>query len=425
MRVHVESSRAIPLVGFTVAFGVGGAHDPAGKEGLARTAMRMLRRGGGGLDGKGVEQAVDRLGAEIGADASMSTVTVSGEVLARNAAALCELVGGLLARPAFEPVELSKLVRESQAELVEARDNDRGLASRALRRALFLGHPYARRVAGGTASLASLERDDVAGWHAAHLAANNAWITVYGDVDEAGGRELAARLVAGLPAGAPTPDPVVDPARRPGRELVFVDKPERTQAQLSIGTLGTRGDDDDHHALIVANTAFGGTFTARLMAEVRGKRGWSYGASSRLSLDRHREAWSMWTAPGEADAPACLALQLELLERLVADGLTDEEVAFAKSYLARSHVFEIDTAEKRAHRELDAAVLGLPAGYHASYLSRIGEVDAGRANAALRARLSPEDLVVAVVGTRARQLAPITAAIPRLARSAVVPHDLE
>lgn len=425
MRLHVESSTAIPLVGFSIAFGVGGAHDPEGKEGLARAMMRMLRRGGDGLTGKGIEDAVDRLGAEVGADASMSAVTMSGEVLARNATALFDLVGRLLARPLFDAGELSKLVRESQAELVEARDNDRGLASRALRRTLFAGHPYARRVAGGIASLATLGRDDVAGWHAAHLTGENAWITVYGDVDAALGRDLAARLVAGLPAGSPTPDPVGEPARAPGRALVFVDKPERTQVQLSIGTLGTRGDDDDHHALIVANTAFGGTFTARLMNEIRSKRGWSYGASSRLSLDRHREGWSMWTAPGEADAPACLALQLEMLERLLEEGLTSDEVEFAKSYLARSHVFEIDTAEKRAHRELDAAVLGLPEGYHAGYLRRIAEVDAPRANAALRARLSAEDLVIAVVGTRASSLDAITAAIPRLARSTVVPHDLE
>lgn len=425
MKAHVEPSHALPLVGFSIAFGAGGAHDPAQKEGLARASMRMLRRGGGGLDGKGIEDAVDRLGAEVGADASMSAVTVSGEVLTRNAPALFDLVAGLLARPAFEPAELAKLVRESQAELVEARDNDRGLASRALRRTLFRGHPYARRVAGSLASLGALERADVVGWHAAELTRGNAWVTVYGDVDDARGRDLAERLVAGLPTGAPTVDAVPEPAREAGRELVFVDKPERTQVQLSIGTLGTRGDDDDHHALIVANTAFGGTFTARLMNEIRSKRGWSYGASSRLSLDRRREAWSMWTSPGEADAPACLALQLDMLERLVQDGLTADEVEFAKSYLARSHVFEIDTAEKRAHRELDAAVLALPGGYHAGYLARVAEVDVTRANAALRARLSADDLVVAVVGTRASSLDAITAAIPRLARATVVPHDLE
>ncbi len=425
MRLHVEPSSALPLVGFSIAFGQGGAHDPVEREGLARASMRMLRRGGAGLDGKGIEDAVDRLGAEIGADASMSAVTVSGEVLARNASALFELVGRLLASPAFEPAELSKLVRESQAELVEARDNDRGLASRALRRTLFHGHPYARRVAGSVTSLAALTRADVVGWHAATITRANAWVTVYGDVDDARGRELAQRLLAGLPEGVPHQDPVCDPVRRVGRELVFVDKPERTQVQLSIGTLGTRGDDGDHHALIVANTAFGGTFTARLMNEVRGKRGWSYGASSRLSLDRRREAWSMWTAPGEADAPACLALQLDLLERLVNDGLTAEEVEFAKSYLARSHVFEVDTAEKRAHRELDAAVLALPDGYHASYLQRVAEVDVDRANAALRARLSADDLVIAAVGTRAASLDALTAATPRLARTTVAPHDLE
>ena len=47
----------------------------------------------------------------------------------------------------------------------------------------------------------------------------------------------------------------------------------------------------DHRVpLMVANTAFGGTFTSRLMQEVRAKRGWSYGAYARAGMNFGNES---------------------------------------------------------------------------------------------------------------------------------------
>src|SRR5690606_12603819 len=116
-----------------------------------------------------------------------------------------------------------------------------------------------------------------------------------GDIDEASAFAYAERWAAPLPPGPLPPDPVEEPTGPRGRHLVIVDKPERTQTQILIGGLGTHPHDADHTALHVANTIFGGTFTARLTQEVRAKRGWSYGAYSSLPFDRQRRAFSLWT----------------------------------------------------------------------------------------------------------------------------------
>ena len=155
--------------------------------------------------------------------------------------------------------------------------------------------------------------------------------------------------------------PVPEPTLRPGRHLVLVDKPERTQTQILIGCLGTHAHDEDHVALHVGNTIFGGTFTARLMNEVRSKRGWSYGAYSSLPYDRHRRGFSLWTFPKASDAAACITLELDLLAKWWKDGVTPKELAWAKRYLVRSHAFAIDTAGKRVGQMLDEGDLR-PAG---------------------------------------------------------------
>jgi zinc protease len=423
--VLVEPSRDLPLVSAVIAFRSGSVHDPEGREGLARFTARMLRRGAVGIEAHEIEERIDELGGELAADATFSATSVHFEVIRRSLEPFADLVQTLLGGPAFPQAELDRLKREAEAELVEARDSDRALASRAFRRTLFAGHPYGRRVAGSIESIRQMTRDDVAGFYARHFTRQNAVVAITGDVDLEEGAELAERLLAGLPAGEAIADPTPPPPAPRGRHLVIVDKPERTQTQMVVGGLGTHADDPDHVPLLVANTAFGGTFTSRLMQEVRAKRGWSYGASSRAGFDRQRDAFTMWTAPSATDAAPCLTLELDLLHQWIAEGLRAEELDFVKSYLVRSHAFEIDTARKRVQQKLEAALLDLPEGYFDLYVDRVRAVTLDDANAAVRRRLLEDDLVIAVVCTKGEIGDSLIHAVPRLDRATVLPFDFE
>jgi zinc protease len=233
------------------------------------------------------------------------------------------------------------------------------------------------------------------------LARQARFVTFAGDVTRAEAEALVQEHLDGPEAtlaARPTPP---EPGVRAGRHLCIVDKPERTQTQIQIGSLGTHPHDTDHTALLVGNAVFGGAFTARLMRAVRSERGWSYGASSRLAIDRVREAFSMWTFPAAKDAAACIALELALLGEWIEGGIREEELAFAKSYLIKSYAFSVDTADKRADQAMDVWLYDLPADYFSGYTSRIAEVTIEQVNRALRRRLSTQDLVITVLATDA------------------------
>ena len=425
MKPFVETSHALPIVSVAIALRSGSAHDPKGKEGLARVATRMLRRGGGGKTADQIEDAIDSLGGEFGADVATSSTSIHFEVIRRNLDPFVDLVSRVLAEPAFDNEELGRLVRESQSEIVESRDNDRVLASRAFRRTLFANHPYGRRIGGSIDSLGKLCGEDVRAHYAKHFTRNNALVAVSGDIDEKESAAMVEKLFARLPTGEAIADPVEEPKPLRGRVLVFVDKPDRTQTQMVVGSLGTHSHDADHFDLMVGNTVFGGTFTSRLNQEVRAKRGWSYGATSGMRVDRRRESLTLWTAPAAKDAPACLTLELDLLKALRESGITAEELAFAKNYLRRSYAFDVDTARKRVHQKLEEALTELPAGYYESYLANIGKATLEGVNAALKRRMPEDDLVVGVVGEYGEIGKKIEGAIPNLDRVIVDKFDLE
>jgi zinc protease len=425
VRLLLEPSTALPIVSIVVALRSGSAHDPAGLEGLTRITARMLRRGCDGMDALALEAAIDRLGGEVGADVSTSSCAVSAHVLSRNLEPFVELLAKLIGAPTFDEKELGRLLRETRAELLESLDNDRGLADRFFRRKLFEGHGYGRTARGTARSLDGIDRARVVAHHAKHFVKGNVVVAMSGDVSAEVAEAMARKLVERLPDGPALPDVLTEPPPPSGRSLVFVDKPDRSQTQILIGSLGTSAHDADHTDLTIGNAIFGGTFTSRLTREVRGKRGWSYGASSRMGVDRHRHSFVMWTFPAANDAAACIALELELLAKLVDRGVTDREVRFIQRFLTRSWAFEVDTAQKRVHHALDVELLGLPKDYYSGHLARLATVTAESASAALRARLHPQDLVVAVVGTESQLLAAVQSAIPDLGSTDVVAHDVE
>jgi len=210
-------------------------------------------------------------------------------------------------------------------------------------------------------------------------------------------------------------------ARR-GRHVVIVDKPERTQTQLIIGTLGARTRDRNLFPLLVSNTAFGGTFSGPLMQQVRGVRGWSYGAYSRLLHSTQRDAWYMSTAPAAEYSADCAALQLDLLERWVDGGTKQTELRFAQRYLINSHCFDRDTASKRLEARLDVELLDIPRSYVDKYDQLVARVTRQEANNATRARISDKDLTIVVVAT-ASDVATSFERLPGVKSVEIVPFD--
>jgi zinc protease len=424
-RVFVEQTRALPLVSITIAARGGATFDPAGREGACRIMARLVRRTGAGLSVEVLDERIDTLGGSLGMDVGHSTVTLHGTVIGRSLDEFADLVVGVLSNPSFAEAEFERLKRETLAELVEARDNDRHLAERWFRKQLFGAHPYGRPPGGTLATIGSLSLDDVTSLYRKLFVRGNLSFAFAGDVDAEKAHDLSDRVLAALPEGPQLPDAVPEPELRAGRHLVLVDKPERSQTQIFIGCLGTHPHDPDHVALHVASTIFGGTFTARLMKEVRSKRGWSYGAYSNLPYDRHRRGFSLWTFPKASDAAPCVELQLGMLEKWVGEGVTPRELEWAKRYLVRSHAFAIDTASKRVSQALDEALYDLPAGYHARYVEQVRAVTVEQVAEALRTRITPKDLAVSVLGTAKDVEAALRGSIADLASASTVPFDAD
>lgn len=411
MTLLVESSDVLPLVDMEIGLPVGSLQDPIGREGLAQLTGHLMRRGPRGLSQSRFEDRLASLGARLSIQVSMRSTRIRATVLRRNVGPLTELMADVLSRPALRSSDFSTLKRQAQAALVARLDDDQTIGALWFRKALFREHPYGRSPSGSSGSLRRIGLKHVQGFYGRHLAKAPFVIGVSGDLTDTEARSLVVRAFPQARLRKRHDSHVPPTHARRGRHVVIVDKPERAQTQLFIGTLGARTRDRDLFPLIVSNTAFGGTFSGTLMQQVRAMRGWSYGAYSRLLHSTQRDVWYMWTAPASEYSAECAELQLDLLEQWVDRGVAQADLRFAKRYLVNSHCFDRDTPAKRLEAKLDVELLGIPRSYFDSYDDRVARVTRAEANAATRKRISPRDLTIVVVAT-AREVAPSFERLP-------------
>ena len=205
----------------------GAAHDPPTAPGLANLTGTLLTRGTAKRTGPEMDAAIEFVG---GASRRSPAATVSPcrlSVLSKDLALGLDLLADVVLSPTFPEAELSARWLEIQAAIKRSEEDPGTVASRALARLVYAGHPYAMPVEGTQESVARLTRDDVvtvlpherAAGHRGHRRGRRRRPPTRCD-----GRSLRAASAAGPGPRArahavPWRSPGGHPARRPSRRI--------------------------------------------------------------------------------------------------------------------------------------------------------------------------------------------------------------
>jgi zinc protease len=398
--ILLVEDRTRPLSTMSMSLSGGQLADPAGQEGLAFLTSQMLTRGTARHTQAELSEALDTMGSHLGVSVARETTSVIGDALTRNFDEFEALVTEVLCEPTFPEEELSRLKRQTIAELKQVRDNDAALAKRFFVRGFYEEHPYGRPLRGTEESLDRISRDDVVRFYETHYSSHGAISGACGDLTLERFTSYIETTAGELPAGPQASVAVQSPMDwKPGYRLDLIDKPERSQTQVFIGHPTLHANHDDYIALYLAHVIFGGTFTARLSQEIREKRGWSYGAYSYLHGDRHLGTFILRFYPGLGDTIPALEVADQLLSDYHADGPTEEELENARRYIVNSHPMSLETAEERLHEQLACRMLGRDPSWLETFIPAIKALTLDDLNRVIKAHLTPNDVLTTVVCT--------------------------
>lgn len=409
VEVAFEEDHDLPIVYLNVALKAGSVNDPAREHGITNFMGEMLLRGTRSRSKEQIDLALDQMGARLEIETRAEATILRGAVLSSQLDSFLRLITELVTESNFPDREIRKLRSEMISGLLEEQGDDPALASKRFTRFLFGDHPYGNPVLGNLKDIARLTRADVLSQYNELVTDKNLLIVGTGDASQARIQEWARELARHRPAGAKVATATLPAPRNSSeRRLLLVDKPDRTQTQINIGQIGVLMTDKDFFPLYLGNYAFGGgSFSARLMVEIRVKRGWSYGAGSSFRFGTEPRSWHAHLFPASKDAAPALATTLRLIEDLSRSGITQDEFSFAQRSLVNSAGFMYNTPQKRVENILLERTLDLPDGFMKSYGPELSKVTLPEVNASLRTFLKPGQLAIEVLCTASELKGPL------------------
>jgi predicted Zn-dependent peptidase len=284
--------------------------------------------------------------------------------------------------------------------LIQLKDRPTAIADQAYASILYgSSHPYGHNLIGTEASVTGMTTDDLKAFYKSTFIPNNSTLIVVGDVTPAQVESKISALFGGWQRGTASPYTFGQAPKAAATTVYLIDKPGAAQSSFRIGSIGVPRSTKDYFALNVMNTILGGSFTSRLMQNLRETHGYTYGARSRFDM---RQSAGPFTASAEVVAAKTDSGLVEFMKELnaIRDTVPSVELRKAKRYLQLSMPGDFETTQQIASQLIPVALYGLPLDYYNSYVSNIENVTQADVQRVARQYIDPANLAIVIVGDR-------------------------
>lgn len=396
IKAWLVEEHGIPFTALEIRFRGGTSLDAPGKRGAVNLMTALIEEGSGDLDSQGFATARDALAAKFSFSSDLDGVSVSARFLSENRDAAMDLLKDALAAPRFDQDAVDRVRAQVLSGLrADAQDPDT-IAANLLKARRFGSHPYGSSGDGTIESVTALTREDMLVAHKATIARDRLIVAAAGDITGAELGALLDKVLGGLPAtGAP----------QAGRAEVLlaggvlVQPFPGPQSTVLFAQGGIAFDDPDYFAATILNEVLGGgRFSARLMTEVREKRGLTYGVGSGLSNADHAEGLvGQFSAGNDKVATAIEVIRAEWA-KIAAEGITEAEMAATKTYLTGAYPLRFDGNETIASILVGMQALGLAPDYPKTRNARVEAVTMADLKRVAARLIQPQELFFVVVG---------------------------
>lgn len=388
---------SIPFTAISISFKGGASLDDPKKRGAINLMTAALEEGAGKLNATEYAQAVEALGAQFSFDVSDDALNVAMRSLTENRDEAADLLAQALTQPRFEEDAVDRVRAQVQAIIKSEATDPQSIAAKEMAQQAWGDHPYASSINGTAESVKGLTRKDLVAAKNRVLARDRVVIGAAGDItaDELG--LLVDKIVGGLPEKGTAPLPEQAKLQLTGGITVIDwDSP---QTVVGFAGPGLPIDDPDYFAAYVANHVLGGGgFSSRLMTEIREKRGLTYGVSTGLANGIYGETWQGGMASSNGTVAQAIDLIRQEWDRMASEGVTEQELNDAKTYLTGEYPLRFDGNGKIASILSGMQLAGFPIDYPNNRNDLVKTVTVEDVKQVAERLLEAEDLRFVLVG---------------------------
>jgi zinc protease len=392
-----------------VRIAAGSRFDPAGREGTALMAARIL--GGGDRSAlRELEAREVRLSLSASDDDGPFTmrnaVELSANLLPEDLGAVADAVARAITDVAFQPGDVEAMRQAIAGELASQQDDSRWRANRAVFDRLYdPSAVYGRAAEGSEQSRARITAADLTAFHRTYYHPARTVVALAGPLDPAAAIDRMAK-VFGAWQGSGSGDKAAasdgassQTALRPSesgqKERVVHIALEKEQASIAIGLPGVARSADDFAALAALNYLLGETGYAGRLGERLVDTGLAYAVYASVLADR--AAGPILITTDAVRARDAVARIVDTLDEFAKHGITDAELREAKGFVLGRLLFRFESAASATAALADLGYFG-ESNSPQAFANRVLGLTSATVSAAARRYYDPSRAVIVVAG---------------------------
>ena len=401
LRIILSPDSRTPIVAVNLWYDVGSRNEEAGRTGFAHLFEHMMFQGSANV-AKGehfaqVQAAGGTLNASTWTDRTNYFETLPAHELELAFWLESDRMASLLPAMTQEKLDNQRDVVKNERRL-SVDNQPYGTAEERMQELLWpKGHPYHHSTIGSMEDLSAASLDDVSRFFATYYAPNNAVLTVAGDFDRDAALAGIERHFGPIPANVRLPSPPsgnVPPTLGGEVREVVPDQVELPRVHLAyrIPPFGT----DEHEDFNVISDLLGTGRASRLYRSLVREQQLAADVAAFVFPWAHGStALGIWaTARPEVAVETLEAQLLAEIDRLAADGPSEEELARVRTLHAAAVEVGLEQVGERADRISQYACLFDDPDMVNTEVARYDAVNAVRIRAALASRGGADNRVI-------------------------------
>ncbi len=402
--IYFVKKNDLPIILLNVIINAGSKFDPINNKGTSNLLTMCIDEGAGNYNALELSEQFDLLGAHFSPSCNNDTIQITLQTLKENFREALNLLGKILTEPHLAEKDFEREKSKIQTQLKQLSDDPDYLANTAFESILFgESHPYSFPVLGLNDNIVNINNDKINSYYSKFILPNNSFIIAVGDITK---QELKKNLNENISVWEKgNADFHVDKISSPDKKTVYiVNKKDAVQTEIRVGHHSTMKKSKDYFSKHLLNTILGGQFTSRINLNLREKHGYTYGAGSSFNYYKDDAYFGVSTSVGIENTTNTLN---EIFYELnnIRNGVTEEELSFAKSSIIRKFPLNFETFRQVASHIIGKVIYDLPDDYYDKYINNINSVSIDEVNEAAAKNIFPDSAMTVLVGDKDKLLA--------------------
>ncbi len=396
LEVVVIEQPNMPIISLDVYFAGGSTAQPNDLPGVAGITGYLISRGTATRSAQDIAGAIEQVGGAINSVGSSDYLQLGVFGLIEDTALAFDLLADMTLNASFPENEFERERAEWISSLEASLAQPGTVARRIFDNRLYSSeHGYGNLYT--VESLEAITRDDIVAFYESRRNPDNAVLIIAGAITTDEGLAYAEQHFAEWEGSAEAIS-YPAPPENSGQRILLVDRPGSTQATFRIGNIGIQGASKDYFPARVMNHVLGGTFSSRLVQNIREEKGYTYSIGSGFSYPADIGYFRVSADVRNDVIVPALEEVFKEIERIQTEPLTDQEINDARDGIVGEFVFGLETYQDFVETVASYKIRGVELDRLNKWLGFIKDVSTEDVLEVANSYIHPEDFIIVVVG---------------------------